>query len=181
MNNPPNQQPQKRSGFWQTLLGGLFGAGAVKAADTVADAFGTDTVANSQNDVAFDNNSPQQEQHQGVEVDLNQDGHADAIAFDDDHDGHVDKLMSDANHDGYVDEVAVDSDHDGDLDSVFYDKNEDGQYESSAHLQQDVVMNLETQENVAQDNTPHHNETAQNDEISKDEFDPNADVSEWTS
>lgn len=136
--------------FWQSLLGSLLGGNQSP--------------------------SPQPQQPQGVPVDLNRDGNADALAVDTNFDGRVDQLQSDSNQDGYIDEVAVDTDQDGALDTVYFDKNQDGQFETSARLEQEISMNIETS---APTQPTSSSSELDNGGVSTDEFDPNADVSEW--
>lgn len=148
------ENSSSRGGFWQQLLGNLLGGNQATQSAPTAPA-------------------------QGIPVDINQDGQADAIAIDSNQDGQADQLQSDANRDGIVDEVAVDTNQDGALDTVYYDKNQDGQFESSARLQQDITINIEGAPSSPFNEATDSGQVGGQDIVSKDEFDPNADVSEW--
>jgi hypothetical protein len=125
-----------------------------------------------------------------VGVDLNGDGTVDVVAVDANQDGTAEAMATDEDHDGAVDTLYIDTDHDGDMDTIMIDTNQDGTFDTENALptDQEITLQLETPE--------HHEETPQettveapvdtndtndivDNEIPQDEFDPNADMSEW--
>lgn len=126
-----------------------------------------------------------------IPVDLNNDGTVDVVAIDANHDGTAEGMATDENHDGKVDTFYIDTDHDGDMDTVMIDTNQDGtpDTENALPADQEITLQLDTPEHheeVHQDNTvvdtpeavDHTNDVVDNN-IPQDEFDPNADMSEW--
>ena len=102
-------------------------------------------------------------------------------------------MAMDQDHDGKVDTYYIDTDHDGDMDTILIDTNQDGTPDSENTLSadQEITLQIEDQhdtphEEVHQDNTvvdtpevvDNTNDVVDNN-IPQDEFDPNADMSEW--
>lgn len=129
-----------------------------------------------------------------IPVDLNNDGTVDVVAIDANHDGTAEGMAMDENHDGTVDTFYIDTDHDGDMDTIMIDTNQDGTPDSENTLaaDQEITLQIEDQhdtpqEEVHQDTTvvdtpeaaDNTNDVVENN-IPQDEFDPNADMSEWT-
>lgn len=123
-------------------------------------------------------------------VDLNNDGTVDVLAVDANHDGMAEGMATDENQDGKVDTFYIDTDHDGDMDTIMIDTNQDGTPDSENTLptDQEITLQLETPEHheeVPQETTAEvpvdTNDTNDivNNDIPQDEFDPNADMSEW--
>lgn len=127
-----------------------------------------------------------------VAIDLNNDGTADALVVDQNHDGIADAMGIDENHDGKVDTIFVDTDGDGDFDTIEVDTDFDGNFDSQQAIAEadQVTVELDVtheahDEGVVVDTDPTEVEepinaepVAEND-IPEEEFDTDADMSEW--
>ncbi len=126
-----------------------------------------------------------------IPVDLNNDGTVDVVAIDANHDGTAEGMAMDENHDGKVDTYYIDTDQDGDMDTILIDTNQDGTPDSENTLaaDQEITLQIEDQHDAPQGDvhqdtpvveTPDvvDNPIVEN-EIPEDEFDPNANMSEW--
>ncbi|RDB07096.1 hypothetical protein [Runella aurantiaca] len=126
-----------------------------------------------------------------IPVDLNNDGTVDVVAIDSNHDGTAEGMATDEDHDGKVDTYYIDTDQDGDMDTILIDTNQDGTPDSENTLaaDQEITLQLEDQPDVPQEevhqdttvvDTPEAvDNTITDNDIPQDEFDPNADMSEW--
>lgn len=128
-----------------------------------------------------------------VAIDLNNDGTADALVVDQNNDGNVEAMGIDENQDGTVDTVFVDTDGDGDMDTVEVDTDFDGDFDNQQAIAEtdqvtvelDVPQETHEDEAVVVDTDPTHVEEPINTEpvadadIPEEEFDTDADMSEW--
>jgi hypothetical protein len=143
--------------------------------------------------VGEDTTAPPANASDPIGVDLNGDGTVDVVAVDANQDGTAEAMATDENHDGKLDTFYIDSDHDGDMDTIMIDTDQDGTPDSENTLapDQEITLQLEDQHDAPQDevhqdttvvDTPdavdNTNDVVDN-EIPQDEFDPNADMSEW--
>lgn len=121
---------------------------------------------------------------EAIPVDLNNDGNIDVLAVDANHDGVAEAMATDENHDGTVDTVYVDTDNDGDMDQVIIDENHDGNPDFEGALEEEITLQLTAEEgapvaDVPVDEFPAADENIAANDLPEDEFDPNADMSEW--
>lgn len=128
-----------------------------------------------------------------VAIDLNNDGTADALVVDQNNDGNVEAMGLDENHDGKVDTVFEDTDGDGDMDTVEVDTDFDGDFDNQQAIAEtdqvtvelDVPQETHEDEAVVVDTDPNQVEEPVNAEpvadvdIPEEEFDTDADMSEW--
>ena len=183
---PVEKKGEDGSFVKEALIGGIFGSAADKILTEIVDLMGFENHEENinTNHIAHDeviqhpedhHQDQHHEQNENILVDLNNDGTADMVGVDNDHDGAFDYLAKDTNADGVVDTYFVDTNHDGNLDTAMVDMNHDGTAESSEQIQ---LFDAHYQ---TQDHVEHHDDhIAANDHVSTDEFDPNADVKEWT-
>jgi hypothetical protein len=128
-----------------------------------------------------------------VAIDLNNDGTADALVVDQNNDGNAEAMGLDENQDGKVDTVFEDTDGDGDMDTIEVDTDFDGDFDNQQAIAEadqvtvelDVPQETHEEEAVVVDTDPTHVEEPVNAEpvaevdIPEEEFDTNADMSEW--
>lgn len=127
-----------------------------------------------------------------VAIDLNNDGTADALVVDQNNDGNVEAMGIDENQDGKVDTVFVDTDGDGDMDTIEVDTDFDGDFDNQQAIAEadQVTVELDVpadaqDESVVVDTDPNQVEAPVNAEpvaeaeIPEEEFDTDADMSEW--
>lgn len=130
-------------------------------------------------------------------ADLDGDGYEESILVDSNSDGEIDIVGSDTNMDGEIDAVAADTDFDGDIDLVGEDTTGDGQidmvYEDTNNDGEvdrismdsdgdgDIDVVAENGEIIwEEDGIMDENEIiADNSEMDNDDFDNDADMSEW--
>lgn len=128
-----------------------------------------------------------------VAIDLNNDGTADALVVDQNNDGSAEAMGIDENQDGKVDTVFVDTDGDGDMDMIEVDTDFDGDFDNQQAIAEadqvtvelDVPQETPQDEAVVVDTDPNQVEEPVNAEpvaeadIPEEEFDTDADMSEW--
>ncbi len=127
-----------------------------------------------------------------VAIDLNNDGAADALVVDQNNDGNVEAMGIDDNQDGKVDTVFVDTDGDGDMDMIEVDTDFDGDFDNQQAIAEadQVTVELDVPQDVQEeavvvDTAPTEVEEPLNAEpvaeadIPEEEFDTDADMSEW--
>lgn len=127
-----------------------------------------------------------------VAIDLNNDGTADAMVVDQNNDGIAEAMGIDENHDGKVDTIFIDTDGDGDMDTIEVDTDFDGNFDNQQTIADadQVTVELEvTQEThdegvvIDTDPTaveePINAEPVVENDIPEEEFDTDADMSEW--
>lgn len=122
---------------------------------------------------------------QAIPVDINGDGVDDVLAVDANQDGLAEGMAIDQNNDGVIDTVYVDTDNDGDLDLMILDENQDGNPDFEGALDQEITLELTPNEAVpeveptAEAPTDLATEDLATTDLPQDEFDPNADMSDW--
>ncbi|MCC6410378.1 MAG: hypothetical protein IT270_01890 [Saprospiraceae bacterium] len=119
------------------------------------------------------------------ELDINEDGVLDSIAFDTDGDGYLDVVVMDTNADDLPDTYLLDSDDDLDLDMVVIDANQDGITgdEPVEMLSEDQLIILSVDELGEQPQSSDFPANGDDDFTIKEDMpdlDDNADVSDFT-
>ena len=128
-----------------------------------------------------------------VAIDLNNDGTADALVVDQNNDGIAEAMGIDENNDGKVDTIFLDTDGDGDLDTIEVDTDFDGNFDNQQAIADadQVTVELDVTQEEAHDEgvevdtdptvveEPINAEPVADNDIPEEEFDTDADMSEW--
>jgi hypothetical protein len=118
-----------------------------------------------------------------IPVDINNDGNADVVVLDANQDGVVEAMGIDQSNDGTIDTIYVDTDNDGDMDQIMIDENQDGNPDFEGALEEEITLQLTPEAAAPATEAPVDEAPVADDNLAatppQDEFDPNADVSEW--